>query len=62
MVSIEKTSKVELETMTALGGSPAATRNEQNIVRIETKKTSPDNKDEAEGEFQIPKNWKVAEL
>mmetsp|Transcript_3382 Transcript_3382/g.10391 ORF Transcript_3382/g.10391 Transcript_3382/m.10391 type:complete len:161 (+) Transcript_3382:1744-2226(+) len=63
VVSIEKTSKVELETMTALGGSPAATRNEQNVVRIETKKTSPDNnKDEAEEEFQIPKNWKVAEL
>ena len=47
VVSIEKSSKVEMETVSALGGSPMAARKE---VR------------EEEEEFQIPKNWKVAEL
>jgi len=56
VVSIEKSmSKVEMETASALG----------KIVRVEPGKNEGDakeGKEEEDEEFQIPKNWKVAEL
>lgn len=64
VVSIEKSSKVEMETVSALGGSPMATRATKKVRRVETQKNEDDRKEvrEEEEEFQIPKNWKVAEL
>ena len=64
VVSIEKSSKVEMETVSALGGSPMATRATEKVRRVETQKSEDDRKEvrEEEEEFQIPKNWKVAEL
>jgi hypothetical protein len=64
VVSIEKSSKVEMETVSALGGGPMATRRTKKVRHVETQKNEDDRKEvrAEEEEFQIPKNWKVAEL
>jgi hypothetical protein len=53
-----------METVSALGGGPMATRRTKEVRRVETQKNEDDRKEvrEEEEEFQIPKNWKVAEL
>ena len=52
-----------METVSALGGGPMATRATKKVRRVETQKNEDDRKEvREEEEFQIPKNWKVAEL